>query len=281
MILQKYLKFSVLVVGFLYSTVSFAHKGAPPPVAPGTPTSVKFWESPENKYTKEVEKIFGHRFDRYRYFVQVATNIDAKTKDKNRQYYTVAPDSQVFSADDFRVFENIVFADLKPKKVSKATQKINRFLATNYKTQILPGRIYENDKHLPRPFYLQELRDWSFDAILNNDIDKLRALLDNYSLLNVKNEDGYGLLSYAVLRNRTDIARFLISRGANLNETNRYQEIPLAIAAKNNNFEMVKILAHSGSDITYKSIYGSSSIDYAKNNDSQEIYEYLLALGKK
>nr|MCH9753416.1 ankyrin repeat domain-containing protein [Alphaproteobacteria bacterium] len=102
-----------------------------------------------------------------------------------------------------------------------------------------------------------------------------------YNLIDIKNKDGYGLLSYAALHQRPDIVRFMIRRGANLNETNTLKETPLMIAVKNNNLEIVYMLARSGCDVNQKDRFGHSSIDKAKTNNSSQIHEYLSSITNK
>jgi len=247
---------------FLYSSFSFAHS-TEPVVAPGTPVSVKFWMAPDYKYDQEIRKIFGKSYDRYSYFAQFATYNSPVTDDS--KYYKVSPTEMMFERDDLQLLYKIMlFANFdKKQKMEKSARKVNAFLERNYKVQILPETIYE-DAHLPRPFYLHELRDWAFEAVKNNDINTLRALLDNYNVLNVKNTDGYGLLSYAALNNNAGIALFLIHRGANLNETNSDDSTPLSIATENNNADLVKILTRGVNNDYSKDPDGKATLDYAQ-----------------
>jgi hypothetical protein len=247
---------------------------------PGNPSSVKFWDISEKKTQEEINKIFSNNMDKYRYFVQVAINLEDNTSNVSKNY-EVSIDREI-NESDLNIFGKIRVLDSldKSPKEREAVYKMRSFLATNYKTQVLPYEIYENE-HLPRPFYLYELKDWVFGAVVKNDISFIRALLDNYNLLDIKNDDGYGILSYAVLKNRPDIVRFMIRRGANLNETNSNKETPLIIASRRNNLEIVQILARSGCNINHQDSFGHSSLDKAKINQNSKMHHYLSSLTKK
>jgi hypothetical protein len=155
---------------------------------------------------------------------------------------------------------------------------IARFLKTNFKTKYLPSEMFNKENaHLAKPLYMTEIVNWAFNAVVAGNINVLRILLDNYDfLLNIKNDEGYGLLSYAILHQRNDIMYMLIYHGANLNEENKYMAKPINIAARTNNFEAVKILISNGCDVSHQDVFGKTSLDYAQMNNNTEMYDYLL-----
>lgn len=237
-----------------------------PPSPPGTPIPYKSWH-PKDK--EEVEGIFKGNKDKRYYFSDIVTNI---SKD------FVSPHIN-YESDNTSVFDKIVLLEHidKTEQERVRIKKINRFLDRNYKTQILPEQAYSTP-HLPKPFYLNELRSWVFGAVKNSDINTLRSLLDSYNLLDIKNQSGMGLLSYALLHNNNRIARFLIRRGANINEKDKGNNTPINIAAHNNNEVMVSILAKSGCDVHHKNNAGKSAKDYAKMNNNLHMHEYLKSV---
>jgi len=276
--MNKYFK-TILVLSFSLLTCQSFSDIDKPKVAPGTPKSVMFWEAPDEKYYNDIKKIFVKNSGRYRYFAQFATDFTSHDAGEAAQYYFVHPGFSIYG-DNIKILDTIFMLEEfeKNHKKYKLPDEIRLFLESNYKTQILPGYVYENDRHLPRPFYLRELSNWVFTAVDRNDLDSLRALLDNYSLLNIKNDDGYGLLSYSILNNKNHLAMFLIRRGANINEINQYNETPLNIASRNNNLFMVKMLAESGCDTTVKDVHGQSALDYANEANLYDVQQYLATI---
>jgi hypothetical protein len=231
-----------------------------PKVATGTPASIKFWEAPDEKYYHEIHRIFGNKTNRYGYFAQFITDFISEDSGEAANYYIVKPDLVVFD-DRVQILDTIFSLEKFAKKHNKnnVLDELRLFFQTNYKNQILPGYVYENNIHLPKPFYLKELRYWIFSAIDKNDINSLRALLDNYSLLDIKNDQGYGLLSYSILNSRNDLAMLLIRRGANINEINDNNETPFSIAVSSGNSEMVSILEKTDCIKTDKNIQNVSA----------------------
>lgn len=154
---------------------------------------------------------------------------------------------------------------------------IKKFLNTNYKTEYLPSEIFnKSNPHLKKPLYMTEIVNWAFAAVETGNIDNLRILLENYPFLfTIKNDDGYGLLSYAILHSRNDIAYMLAYRGANLNEKNKFNAEPINIAARINNIEAVKLLLNNGCNGSYKDGFGKSALDYSLMNNNTELHLYI------
>ena len=136
----------------------------------------------------------------------------------------------------------------------------------------------KENSHLAKPIYMSEVVEWAFDAVAKDNINELRILLDNYNFLfTIKNNEGYGLLSYAILHGRNGIAYMLVYHGANLNEENKYLARPINIAARANNIEAVKLLLDNGCDASHLDAFGKSALDYAQMNNNTEMYNYLLS----
>ncbi len=168
-----------------------------------------------------------------------------------------------------------------PELRSGRSGDIARFLQTNFKTEYLPSEFFnKGNSHLAKPIYMSEVVNWAFDAVAVGNINSLRVLLDNYDFLpTIKNNDGYGLLSYSILHGRNDIAYMLVYRGANLNEENKYMANPINIAARTNNIEAVKLLLDNGCTANQQDVFGKTALDYALMNNNQEMYSYLQSRG--
>lgn len=112
----------------------------------------------------------------------------------------------------------------KPEPVKKIVQKKNKKpvdLAKRYKNR-LPDTIYarnypKGNKHLPLARYEQDLDAQVFQAIKNDNINGLRALLD-YSKRNINKPNAHGdtPLIAAVKSNAINSARLLIGRKADM-----------------------------------------------------------------
>lgn len=157
---------------------------------------------------------------------------------------------------------------------------IKRFLQTNYRTEYIPSEMFDRgNPHLKKPVYMSQVVDWAYSAIARGDLKTTRILLDNYEfLLNIENDQGYGLLSYSILHSQNAIAYMLLQRGANLEQLNKYQASPLNIAARTNNTEAVKLLLDRGANTKQCDAFGKSSIDYAQMNQNEKMYFYLTSL---
>ncbi len=255
----------ILSLSILFASTASAVQPAPPS-PPGSPIPYKPWHLQDQK---KIEGVFKGNQDKRYYFSDVVTNVSRELVSPHIDY----------ESDNVSVFDKIVLLEHIDKTEQERTRikKLNRFLDRNYKTQILPEEAYSTS-HLPKPFYLNELKVWAFDAVKNSDLTTLRSLLNSYNLLEIKNKSGMGLLSYALLHNNNRIARFLIRRGANINEKDKSNNTPINIAAHNNNEVMVSILAKSGCDVHHKNNAGKSAKDYAKMNDNLHMHKYLQGM---
>lgn len=278
--LSKVLSFKniLLLVAILslscVSSIAAEKQKQTPAVAPGTPVgAVKSWDYPQ-KITQLRTSFLGKN-DRYDYFLEEITNFpDVK---EGRLYDFLDPAAGDFEQIDPWLFDKIrAFKYLdKPERERVALNNINKFLAQNYKNKILPGKVYRTSANLPEPFYLSDLKKWTFTAVRKGDIKAVRAFLDNYNLLNIKDDEGYNLLAYAIQYHQNDIAELLIRRGININEENKYGASPLIIAARSNNVEAVKMLLKSNCKVNHKDQFGNTSKDYAVINNNQEVCQYL------
>ncbi len=247
---------------------------ANPPVAIGTPLNKKL-STEKTRKNVPAYSIFRGNNEKYIYFLQELVSF-TQTQDGNLYDY-IDPTVSGFVPIDPQLFEKIMMLKHldKSEKERIALNKIDKFLTENYKTQTLPAKVYDGTD-LPKPFYLKDLKKWTFDCVKRGDINALRAFLDNYNLLKIKDDEGYNLIAYAVMYNQYDIIELLIKRKININEINKYGASPLTIAARNNNLHAVKLLTQNHCKIHHRDQFGNTPIDYALINNNQEMYRYLL-----
>lgn len=247
----------------------------------GVPLGNKFWDV--NVYYPWKEEFAGKE-ERYPYFFMEITNVttaigitDADTKThKHYLYNYVDPEVTDFPNIDINLFEKILALKYfnMPEDERIAANRIDKFMATNYKTQTLPAKVYNSKDKSSKPFYLPELKDMCFDSVAKGKIENLRALLEGYNLLNIKDVDGNNLLSHAIIHHQYDIIDYLIKKQINVGIINQYGASLMTIAARSNNVYAVKALKDK-CGIDHKDKFGNTPLDYSKVNNNKDLQKEL------
>ena len=108
---------------------------------------------------------------------------------------------------------------------------------------------------------IQSKEELLFQAIINNKIDEVQALLESGVNVNAK-ASGYRLFGGDTplhLCHNTEVARLLIDSGADVNALNNAGNTPLH---KCHNINIAKILIDSGADVNAKDRYGWTALHY-------------------
>ena len=119
-----------------------------------------------------------------------------------------------------------------------------------------------------------------FEAIDNNDIVRVKELLDSGIDVNIKNESGDTLLHIVCSYNSNiEIVKLLLEQpNIDMNTKNYYGKTPLYLACEENHVETVKLLLkHPDIDVNSKTNNGKTSLHRACNINSIEIVKLLLA----
>jgi len=117
-------------------------------------------------------------------------------------------------------------------------------------------------------------------AVFSNDLSTARNLVEQHHLpLNLQNYEGETALSYAVMNNNYDMVKFLMDRGADLNIYNCRSESPLHQAVVIGNLDTARLLVEGGSYIDAEDECGDTPLHFAVREDQAEIVEYLLSIG--
>jgi|GEM_PF-5888777 len=125
-------------------------------------------------------------------------------------------------------------------------------LANNYsKREVIDNFLKNYDANFNKVTILTDVEAASqaFNALSKNNLFVLRALLDNNSLLQAKNERGDTLLHTAVELDNYFLAEFLIIRGVNLLAYNDRQETPYMISQEFGNDNISKLLESANARI--------------------------------
>ena len=89
-----------------------------------------------------------------------------------------------------------------------------------------------------------------FDAVQENNIDKIKILKDFGADLNRRSPTGGGTAMHlAVMLNFETMIKRLATLGANINKADDHGVVPIHIATQNMNFSLIKLLTTLGADI--------------------------------
>ena len=131
-------------------------------------------------------------------------------------------------------------------------------------------------------FYDQSLSEIEFQrgiwqAALDNDLSRIKQLLDKGFDINSTDSSGYTALHYAARNNHVDLVRFLISNGACVNcSTRAGGDTPLHRAVYMGNLEIVQCLVGNGASILLQNNDGQICLHKACQRNHTGIVKFLL-----
>jgi ankyrin repeat protein len=100
-------------------------------------------------------------------------------------------------------------------------------------------------------------------AVLKNNTELLKVLVEYGVDINQKNVDGSTPLYYAAKYSYISCAKYLIQQGALINLCNKIDDTPLCIAAYNGNHKMCELLIQHGANPDIKCEKGFTAIEWA------------------
>ena len=114
-----------------------------------------------------------------------------------------------------------------------------------------------------------------FEAIENEDVASLQALLEAGANKNAVNQYGESALQVAVEKGSLEMVDALLDQGANANNVSLMPQAraPLLIAAEQGNEEIVSRLLEAGANVNFKDEQGKTALHYAS---SREVGKLLL-----
>lgn len=148
-----------------------------------------------------------------------------------------------------------------------------------------PGGLFSNDFifHVAAPDEKTEnLRPALQEAIVANDFDAFRKLLDRGADVNALSEDGDSPLSASAFRGRLEMARLLLDKGARVNQPNRDGNTPLHVAAFLCRRQMVELFLSKGAKVELRNGRRESVLDVVSGEWTEELagfYRYLSGIG--
>lgn len=185
--------------------------------------------------------------------------------------------------------------------------KLKEMPKLNYKTQYLSSIIYKKqysnqNKGLPKAYYLQDYRAMAFDALNKGDVNALQALIAKIDeiykqqaektdtdtpkekklprhAIEIRDYNGNTLLIRSIMAGRYTLTRMLVGEGANLDAQNKSGSTALHVAAYGGRLDMVNFLLSMGADANLKDHYGRTALSLAIDQKYGDIAKVLLAKG--
>ncbi|PZU95104.1 MAG: hypothetical protein DCE90_13520 [Pseudanabaena sp.] len=159
---------------------------------------------------------------------------------------------------------------------SSYAQEISpNFEAESPQVNILSKSI---DKSTRSPQRQQELDNQLLAAAKNGSLLKVRSLTFQSANVNVRDQDGWTPLLWAVMNSHTEVSRFLLASGANPNTRNKYGWTPLMWAAGQGDSEIVRSLIARGARLNAQDGNGWTAMMWAWDGNQQEAIAILKSV---
>lgn len=111
------------------------------------------------------------------------------------------------------------------------------------------------------------------DAIAQDNLAKLRKLLDEGVDINQPDVNGRTALHMAMDWNRPHMAMILLERGADVSVRNNMNQTPLHLASARGMIHIIKMLMQKGADAAARDKDGKTPIDYARKPSIRTLLE--------
>ena len=114
------------------------------------------------------------------------------------------------------------------------------------------------------------------DKEKNNIFEQVKTLLNTNIDINVKDENGQGVLHLAASKGDTRIIEALIEAGADVNSKDKYLETPINIAIVAGQTEIIKKLIEKNARPDLKNINGNNALHIALTSRDPKIINFLF-----
>lgn len=179
-------------------------------------------------------------------------------------------------------------SDIK-KKNAKVVDKGPKILlkkrpSDSYRTAIasdlISKKIYDKaNLHLPQVVYEDDYKKLLFQAILNQDLDTMRAIIERFKTTEVRDENGNTPLLFAVMSGKVVPAKILIGMGSAVNVTNNEGFSPVYIATKDKNAGLASLLIKAGGNARIKTHNSKTTLMTAAENNDAKMVNKLISIG--
>ena len=124
-----------------------------------------------------------------------------------------------------------------------------------------------------------QIRERFFNAIKNNDFEKVKNIVESEVLIIDANCINNALI-VVLKKENWEMVKYLIDKGADANTEYEYNynksKTALIIASEKENLEMVKYLVEHGADVNAKNKSGKTALIMASEKGNLEIVKYLV-----
>ena len=117
------------------------------------------------------------------------------------------------------------------------------------------------------------------EAVKSGNIEAVRALAKNRTLLNTPEADGTTALAFAVRADDLPVVQALLAAGADARASNRYAVTPLELAVNNGNAAITSALLKAGADASFVKPGGQTILMAAARTGNADVVRRLLDHG--
>ncbi len=125
----------------------------------------------------------------------------------------------------------------------------------------------------------QHSQDDLHQAVMQNDFERLKQVLDAGIDADSINQDGQSPLMVAAFQGKMDILDLLLESGADINFTDEIGRNPLIYAISGNKPEVVSELIYRGANVSSTDAKGNSPLHYAAKLENHTIVSLLMSNG--
>ncbi|MFP3023396.1 MAG: ankyrin repeat domain-containing protein, partial [Wolbachia sp.] len=120
-----------------------------------------------------------------------------------------------------------------------------------------------------------------FDAVKQNNLGKVKELIDQGASINAADTSIYGKkpIHIAAENNNKNIIEFLLNRGVSVDDTERVGNTPLHYTAWRGRLEAAEFLVNRRANINAADNSGKKPVHVAVENNNKNIIEFLLSKG--
>lgn len=116
-------------------------------------------------------------------------------------------------------------------------------------------------------------------AVLDNNVERVKQLLDKGAYINTVNKYNKTPLYQAAEKNHPDMVKLLLARGADINAKGYWYDAPLHGAVISNYPEMIELLLSKGADVNLEGEFGWTALHRAVLANNSGIVSLLLGHG--
>jgi ankyrin repeat protein len=113
------------------------------------------------------------------------------------------------------------------------------------------------------------------NAILSDQTETAKLLIDQGADVNEKGRDNFTPLHWAAYYGKAEMARILLNKGAQVNAMSETYGTPLILAAQYEFTDTVRVLLEKGADVTIKDASGRTALSHAEATGNAQLIQLL------